>query len=166
MLNLYYFICSDVSSRSNGHGPFAGRHGSRRHRQRRQGASSHAGGNQHQDSAIGFAHLRAGECKVCAELYKIKLIHKSHNFPNSDKACKAHSSGIEKASGPRGAVEEGLAVVRENVTHWYNVGQTQTHRLDDFYQTGKEHSRGMESIEHIIYTSRYKNVQATFKHFF
>lgn len=52
------------------------------------------------------------------------------------------SSSQEKATGPRGAVEDGLAFVRENVTHWYHVGQTQTHRIDDFYQTGKEHSRG------------------------
>lgn len=51
-------------------------------------------------------------------------------------------SSTEKATGPRGTVEDGLALVRENVTHWYRVGQTQTHRLDDFYQTGKEHSRG------------------------
>lgn len=53
------------------------------------------------------------------------------------------SSSLEKAMGPRGVVEDGLAVARETLTHWYRLGQTQTHRLDDFYQTGKEHSKGM-----------------------
>lgn len=56
-------------------------------------------------------------------------------------ACKAHPTA-DKPVGPTGAIEEGLQYVRENVTHVYNIAQTHTHRMDDFYQTGKEHSRG------------------------
>lgn len=58
------------------------------------------------------------------------------------KCSGCHAPATAKPTGPTGVIQEGFQVVRENITHVYHIAETHTHRLDDFYQTGKEHSRG------------------------
>lgn len=59
-------------------------------------------------------------------------------------SCK-HADQNKPTGGVRGNIEEGIGFVRGNVTQVYNSVSSQTHKVDDFYQTGKEHSKGSKN---------------------
>lgn len=63
-------------------------------------------------------------------------------YPPSDAQCTGcHAPADAKPTGPTGYIHEGVHVARTNIEYVYHNAETYLHRLDDHYQTGKEHSR-------------------------
>lgn len=53
-----------------------------------------------------------------------------------------HAAPEWKPTGSIAYIYDGVHIVRTNVEHVYHNAETYLHQFDDFYQTGKEHSRG------------------------
>ena len=68
-----------------------------------------------------------------------------HEDTKKCTGCK-HNKVQAPVGGVRGTVEESIGAVRGSVQQVVNTVSSQTHQIDDYIQTGKEHSKGKSKL--------------------